>query len=130
MSANFTYSDIFRYLVRQLDVGAVLDIALVAVAIYYLLALAKGTRAMQLLKGLVTLLVVMQVAQWFGMDTLQWIIRQVIFASALVVVILFQPELRAALDQLGRGQLGVLGVKWRDAASPETARSVSEITKA
>jgi DNA integrity scanning protein DisA with diadenylate cyclase activity len=51
MSANFTYSDIFRYLVRQLDVGAVLDIALVAVAIYYLLALAKGTRAMQLLKG-------------------------------------------------------------------------------
>src|SRR4028119_185589 len=118
MSANFTYSDIFRYLVRQLDVGAVLDIALVAVAIYYLLALAKGTRAMQLLKGLATLLVVMQVAQWLGMDTLQWLIRQAIFASAVVVVILFQPELRAALDQLGRGQLGVIGAKWPHAASP------------
>jgi diadenylate cyclase len=130
MSANFTYSDIFRYLVRQLDVGAVLDIALVAVAIYYLLALAKGTRAMQLLKGLATLLVVMQVAQWLGMDTLQWLIRQAIFASAVVVVILFQPELRAALDQLGRGQLGALGMRWGNAAGPEIARGVSEISKA
>jgi diadenylate cyclase len=129
MSANFTYSDIFRYLVRQLDVGALLDIALVAVAIYYLLALAKGTRAMQLLKGLATLLVVMQVAQWLGMDTLQWLIRQAIFASAVVVVILFQPELRAALDQLGRGHLTALSLKWNNIVSPETARGVSEITK-
>ncbi len=116
-------------LLRQIDLIALLDIALVATMIYYLLVLAKGTRAIQLLKGLVTLLVVMQVAQWLGLDTLQWIIRQAIFASALVVVILFQPELRAALDQLGRGQLGVLGLT-RRRATPETARSVGEITKA
>ena len=91
MATNFSYSDILRYLVRQLDVPALLDIALVAVGIYYLLALAKGTRAMQLLNGLATLLVVMQAAQLLGMDTLQWLIRQAIFASAVVVVILFQP---------------------------------------
>ena len=116
-------------LLRQLDLVALLDIVLVATMIYYLLVLAKGTRAIQLLKGLVTLLVVMQMAQWLGLDTLQWVIRQAVFASALVVVILFQPELRAALDQLGRGQLGVLGLS-RRRATPETARSVGEITKA
>ena len=116
-------------LFRQLDLMSLLDIGLVATMIYYLLLLAKGTRAMQLLKGLVTLLVVMQIAQWLGLDTLQWIIRQAIFASALVVVILFQPELRAALDQIGRGQLGVLGLT-RQRATPETARGVGEITKA
>lgn len=130
MTDSFSRLDILRHLYRQLDVVALFDIALVAVAIYYLLALAKGTRAMQLLKGLAILLVVMQTAQWLGMDTLQWIIRQAIFASAVVVVILFQPELRAALDQLGRGQLGALGFNWRDSASAETARGVSEITKA
>jgi diadenylate cyclase len=72
----------------------------------------------------------MQVAQWLGMDTLQWLIRQAIFASAVVVVILFQPELRAALDQLGRGHLTALTLKWNNITSPETARGVSEITKA
>lgn len=118
------------HLYRQLDLVALFDIVLVTVAIYYLLALAKGTRAMQLLKGLCILLVVMKVAQWSGMDTLQWIIGQLIFASAVVVVILFQPELRAALDQLGRGHLDVVGLQWRSEASTETVRAVNDIAKA
>ena len=118
------------HLYRQLDPMALLDIALVAVLIYYLLALAKGTRAMQLLKGLAILLAVMKMAQWLHLDTLQWIIGQAIFASAVVVVILFQPELRAALDQLGRGQLEVLGLQWKSEASAEAVRGVTEITRA
>lgn len=119
-----------RHLYRQLDLIAVVDILLVAVAIYYLLALAKGTRAMQLLKGLAILLLVMKVAEGLGMDTLQWIIGQVIFASVVVVVILFQPELRAALDQLGRGHFDVLGLQVRPPAGVETTRDVVEITRA
>lgn len=122
-----------RYLVhllRQLDVAALLDIALVAVAIYYLLALAKGTRAMQLLKGLAVLLVVMKAAQWLGMDTLQWILGQLLFASAVILVILFQPELRATLDQIGRGYFDIFNLQWRSAQQTESVRAVSEITKA
>ena len=119
-----------HHLLRQLDAVALLDIVLVSVVIYYLLVLAKGTRAMQLLKGLATLLVIMKAAQWLGMDTLQWIIGQAIFASAVVVVILFQPELRAALDQLGRGHLETLGFQWKSAPDAETMRSVAEITNA
>lgn len=117
-------------LYRQLDIAALLDICLVAVAIYYLLALAQGTRAMQLLKGLAVLLVIMKLAQWFGLDTLQWIIGQFIFASAVVVVILFQPELRAALDQIGRGHLDVVGLQWKSEVSSEAARAVGNVAKA
>ena len=118
------------HLLRQLDVIAFLDIALVAIAIYYLLALARGTRAMQLLTGLAVLLVVMKAAQWLGMDTLQWIIGQVIFASAVILVILFQPELRAALDQIGRGYFDIFTMQWRSQRQTEEARAVTEITRA
>lgn len=124
--------EIWRHLVhllRQVDIAALLDIALVAVAIYYLLMIARGTRAMQLLKGLAILLVIMRVAQWLGLDTLQWILGQALFASAVVLVILFQPELRAALDQIGRGHLEILGLQFGHEKNAENARMVSEITK-
>jgi diadenylate cyclase len=117
------------HLLRQIDVTALLDIALVSVAIYYLLMIARGTRAMQLLKGLAILLVVMKVAQWLGLDTLQWILGQALFASAVVLVILFQPELRAALDQIGRGHLEILGLQFGHEKNAENARMVSEITR-
>ncbi len=126
---NFVFwpgTSALRDLYRQLDLAALLDIALVATAIYYLLLLAQGTRAMQLLKGLAILLVIMKAAQWLGMDTLQWIIGQAIFASAVVVVILFQPELRAALNQLGRGQFDF---GFGRSSSTQT-RAIGEITRA
>lgn len=124
------FSNQIVHLLKQLDIIAVFDIAFVAVAIYYLLALSQGTRAMQLLKGLAVLLVIMKAAQWLGMDTLQWIIGQVIFASAVILVILFQPELRAALDQIGRGYFDIFTLQWRTARQTESARAVAEITKA
>jgi diadenylate cyclase len=129
-AARPEFGKYLTHLLRQVDVIAVLDILLVAVAIYYMLALAKGTRAMQLLKGLAVLLVVMKTAQWLGMDTLQWIIGQVIFASAVIFVILFQPELRAALDQIGRGYFDIFTLQWSNARQTDAARSVGEITKA
>jgi len=120
----------FKHLLRQVDVVALLDIALVATAIYYLLLLSKGTRAMPLLKGVAILLVVMKGAQWLGLDTLYWLISQALFASALVLVILFQPELRAALDQIGRGRLELLGVRLSPAQRESQTRVADEIARA
>ncbi len=119
-----------RHLLRQMDVVALFDILLVATAIYYLLLLASGTRAMQLLKGVAILLAIMKGAQWLGMDTLQWVIGQALFASALVLVILFQPELRAALDQLGRGHLDLVGLGLHPAPNAAQNRAVEAITRA
>lgn len=117
-------------LLRQVDFAALLDILLVATIIYYLLALAKGTRAMQVLKGVAVLLAVMKGAQFLGLETLQWIIGQAVFASAIVFVILFQPELRAALDHLGRGYFDILGLQFSRAGNVEDARVATEIARA
>ena len=119
-----------KYLLRQVDVVAVVDILLVATAIYYLLLVARGTRAMQLLKGLAILLLVMKLAQWLGMDTMQWFIGQALFASAVVLVILFQPELRAALDQIGRGHLEILGLNGQTFGLTAHSRAIEEVTRA
>jgi diadenylate cyclase len=119
-----------KHLLRQVDAVALLDILLVATAIYYLLVLAQGTRAMQLLKGLAILLGVMKTAQYLGMDTLYWFISQALFASAVVLVILFQPELRAALDQIGRGHLELLGFNLQPRENATEIRVSEEITRA
>ena len=119
-----------RHLLRQLDAVAIFDIFLVATAIYYLLALARGTRAMQLLKGVAILLAIMKGAQWLGMDTLQWVIGQALFASALVLVILFQPELRAALDQLGRSHFDMLDLGFSSSLNEAEQRAVGAISRA
>ncbi len=124
------FSTSLRHLLRQLDAVALLDILVVATAIYYLLALAQGTRAMQLLKGVAILLAIMKMAQWLGMDTVQWVIGQALFASALVLVILFQPELRAALDQLGRSQLDVFGFGFSTTLGEAEQRAVNAISRA
>jgi diadenylate cyclase len=133
MTPQFAPPDLSRHLMhllRQIDAVAVCDILLVATAIYYLLALAKGTRAMQLLKGLAVLLGIMKLAQLLELDTLQWILSQALFASALVIVILFQPELRAALDQIGRGHLELLGLNLQPENRAGQERTVEEITRA
>lgn len=128
--ADLGFGPHLKHLIRQIDMVAVLDIALVATAIYYLLALARGTRAMQLLKGVAILLAVMKTAQYLGMDTLYWFISQALFASAVVLVILFQPELRAALDQIGRGHLELLGVKTAPQENAQQNRVAEEIARA
>jgi diadenylate cyclase len=83
-----------------------LDILIVAVFIYYLLVLIRGTRAVQLLIGVLVLVLIYQIATWAQL-TLTTLLLQALFAVALVaLVVVFQPELRRALGQLG--QLGRL----------------------
>jgi diadenylate cyclase len=83
-----------------------LDILIVAVFIYYVLVLIRGTRAVQLLIGVLVLVLIYQLATWAQL-TLTTLLLQALFAVALVaLVVVFQPELRRALGQLG--QLGRL----------------------
>ena len=79
------------------------DILIVAVIIYFLLMMTRQTRASAVLKGLVVLLVATFVSDLFGLTALNWLLMSVVNNGALVLVILFQPEIRKALEQLGRG---------------------------
>jgi diadenylate cyclase len=82
----------------------IVDILLVWYVIYKLINLIKGTKAVQLLKGIFVILLARVVSEFFGLKTLSWIMQQTIDWGFLAIIIIFQPELRRALEQLGRGK--------------------------
>lgn len=86
--------------VRLLDL---LDIALLAVMIYQLIKLTRETRAFQLLKGFAVILILSQVSKWVHLDGLAQLMSYLVNSGVVVLVILFQPELRRALERLGAG---------------------------
>ncbi len=83
----------------------VFDILLVAVLLYKLYMMIKDTRALTLLKGLVVLLVATLVSKWLGLNVINWLLQKSMTVVMVALPIVFQPELRRALEQLGRGRL-------------------------
>ena len=92
-------------MLRALPTGGtwlgLLDILVVAYLIYRLLLLARGSRALQILGGLGTLLFALFVSDRLQLDTLNWLLRQIVPLGPVAVVILFYPELRHALEEFG-----------------------------
>ncbi|RUL53525.1 MULTISPECIES: diadenylate cyclase CdaA [Lysinibacillus] len=82
-----------------------LDVLLVWYVIYKLLTLIKGTKAVQLLKGLFVIIFARFATVVFGLDTLGWLLQEVIDWGFLAIIIIFTPEIRRALEQLGRGKI-------------------------
>ncbi len=83
----------------------VIDISLVWYVFYKLIMLIRGTKAIQLLKGIGVVLAVWLLSILLDLQTIQWLTNQAIIWGFLVIIILFQPELRRALEQIGRGNL-------------------------
>jgi len=86
---------------------SLIDIAIVAYIFYRLLGLIKGTRAEQLLKGLFILLIFSLVVSYLQLDMLMWLLGKAWIVFAIALPIVFQPELRRFLEQLGRGKFFV-----------------------
>ena len=86
-----------------------LDILVVAYLLYHTIRLVRETRAMQLVKGIAVVLILWMIASGLGMITLTFIIRNIVQWGILATVILFQPELRRALEQMGRSKFSNLG---------------------
>lgn len=80
------------------------DILLAAVLIYYFLIWLQGTRAMQLLRGFFVLFLIYVVSHLAGFKTIDWLLTQFSTIFIFLIVIVFQPELRRALERLGRGR--------------------------
>jgi diadenylate cyclase len=82
-----------------------LDVLLVWYVMYKTLTLIKGTKAVQLLKGIFVIIVAKIATEIFGLNTLDWLLEEIIDWGFLAIIIIFQPEIRRALEQLGRGKL-------------------------
>lgn len=103
----------------------ILDILIVAVLIYYLIMLTKETRASAVIKGLMLLILACLVFNVLGLTALSWILNLILSNGAVVLIILFQPELRKILEQLGRG--AKMDHFHRD--TEENNRIINEITQ-
>lgn len=83
----------------------ILDVLFVWFVIYKVITLIKGTKAVQLLKGIFVIVIARVVTDFFGLNTLDWLLDRVIEYGFLAIIIIFQPEIRRALEQIGRGKL-------------------------
>ena len=88
--------------VRMRDV---IDIVIVAAVLYKVFVLLRETRAEQLAKGIVVLLVLTKVSEWMELYTINWILNNAMTVGTLALLIVFQPELRRGLEYIGRSRL-------------------------
>jgi diadenylate cyclase len=108
-------------LIRWQDV---LDILLVTLILYRVLLIVKGTKAARMLMGIGVLLMVLLFSRFLGLYTIDWIVQSLWAQIVLAMIILFQPEIRKALAQMGEARF------LPSFASAEGLRSIEEIVKA
>ncbi|MDD4588324.1 MAG: diadenylate cyclase CdaA [Heliobacteriaceae bacterium] len=95
----------FPPVLESFNFMTVIDILVVAYIIYRLTMFIKGTRAVQLLKGFGVLIIASYLSEALNLTTLSWTLKQAWTALLVALPVVFQPELRRTLEQLGRGKL-------------------------
>lgn len=83
----------------------IVQILLIAIFVYYLMVWVKSTRAYMLLKGVLLVILFLILASVFHMDTILWICKQLSVVAITGVIVIFQPELRRVLEQLGEKKM-------------------------
>ncbi len=111
----------------RIDIRAGIDILIVAVIVYWILALIQGTTAVTLVRGMVTVILLAAIlGNVLDLVVLNWVLRNAIPALLVSIPILFQPELRRALERLGRTSRFVT----RGGPSDEVVRAMEMIAVA
>jgi len=98
-------AQILQSLRRSVDgmgIGDVLEVLIIAYLVYHILLWVQTTKAWTLLKGVVVILVIWFFASYFRMNTILWIGKNLLGTAITAVVIVLQPELRKALEELGK----------------------------
>lgn len=107
-----------------------IDILVVAFIIYNVLMLIRGTRAVQLVAGLAVLFGVYVVSRLLGLYTLQWLLSYVGIVVPIALLVLFQPEMRRMLEQIGRGGVSLVGLSPHGLDRESAIRLVNDVARA
>ena len=104
-------------LVRSASIADVIDIAIVAYLLYRGIKMMRNTNAEKLIKGLLLILVIMQLAEWFHLNVIHYVLENIMTIGFVALVVIFQPELRRMLEQVGRSSFssfftGMLKAGW------------------
>ena len=111
----------------------VVQVFLIAIVVYYFILWIKQKRAYTLFKGMILIAVLVMIAALTGMETILWIFRNISTVVLVALVVIFQPELRKMLEQLGeKNTLSMLGMLNREKEGVDriSERSAEEIVRA
>lgn len=117
--------------IRWVDI---VEILLIAFLMYHILVWVKNTRAWSLLKGIIVIAVFILIAAYFQMNTILWIVQNAFGVAVTAVVVILQPELRKALEELGQKNIISSIIPFETYRTSEEGRfsdkTINEITKA
>lgn len=111
----------------------IVEIIIIAFLFYTILVWIKSTRAWMLFKGLMVILIFVMIAALFRMNTILWLAEKTINVGVIAIVVIFQPELRRALEQLGRKNFlrGIASIDFgRNEIETISAKSINELVRA
>ena len=133
MYTRATMPELLRSIVRRVDLSTIIDIGITSLLIYWLFSLIRGTRAVSLVIGVSVLFVVYALAVSFGMLLLTQILQAGAVVGLFALVVVFQPELRRALERIGRvGSFGWLfspaETRAAELVATEVARAAAELS--
>ncbi|HJY87307.1 MAG TPA: diadenylate cyclase CdaA [Candidatus Acidoferrales bacterium] len=120
MMAGWLLSNSFRFP----DARGAVDILIIAVLLYYLLKLLRGTRAVQMLVGIGLLILFYRGARWARLEMVEWLLTTLLPYFAIALIVLFQPEIRRALARVGRK------VSWARFYSPNPTGVIEDLVLA
>ncbi len=106
-----------------------LDILIITILLYRLIRLTKETRAYQVIKGIGMLFIAAMLCQLFGLTAMSWLLNSLLASGIVVMVVLFQPELRRALEHIGRGKIFDKST-WTTVMANSSEHTVHEIQNA
>ena len=115
------------FLISTIRITDIIDIFLVSFMFYKLFALIRGTRATQLIKGILFIFIASKLSEFFKLYTISWILNNAVTVGFIAILIVFQPELRRILEHIGNNKL-LKPVNFEESRS--NANVIEEIVKA
>ena len=125
-----------RYLVNlhipSINIPDTVEILIITFLVYNIMVWIKNTRAWSLLRGVIVILAFIVLAYLFNMTTILWIVKNVFSIAVIAIIVVLQPELRKALEELGRKNLfsSFIKLESHGADGLFSDRTIKEITKA
>ena len=134
ISNLLTIKDTFLSLADfRLSITDIVEILIITFVVYHIMVWVKNTRAWNLFKGILLILLLVLIAVLFEMNTILWIAERTLYVGLIALVVIFQPELRRALEDLGRRNLfgGLIKLNMNNQESLKFSdKTIAELVKA
>lgn len=117
------------YLQSRLTWSAAVEIIIIAFCIYKVLMWIRGTQAEQVAKGALVLIILVPLSNWLGFTTLNYLFNNLITWLVMIIVVVFQPEMRSALENLGNSNI-FFGWLTRNKKSSKLEKDIQELASA